>query len=294
MRQFFIFALLGCTASGPALAADDLPAVDEDGRKWSISAAGGATVIDDAGDQPFLRIALTRYMGEGYVYAAATRFAVRDAIGIVDVVPASTWQATVGAGRRFGRLSVDGYAAFGWRSFREEEFLRRGGRTITVDSQGKSLSGGISFTYQIDLDEWAALSPFLAGDISRIDTARAIEVVGRGTIAQKERQSSTTGSAGLTVDRLLGSGGSHRVGAYGAFVTTTNSAVSIRSSAPIDAARLFGPQDLPGYKQSWGEYGLSGTFTVSNPALIDVSAVRTIGFQGGNSTNVFAGLRYRF
>jgi len=294
MRQIPISVAVACIATSPAMAADETPAGTANAPQWSLAVAGGSTVIDGGGDQPFLRVAMTRFLDEGYIYAAGTHFAVRDAFGVVDIVPASTWQAAIGGGRTFGKVTLDGYAAIGWRTFKGEEFLRRGGRAITIDSKGKTLSGGLSITYQIDLDERSALSPFVAGDISRIDTARAIEVAGRGTIAQEERQNSTTGSIGFTIDRLVGPEGDHRVEAYGGFVTTSNSAVSIRSSAPIDAARLFGPQDYPGFGQTWGEYGASATLTVAEPLLLDVSAVRTAGFRGGESTNLFAGLRYRF
>ncbi len=283
-----------CGFAGPAFASDENIVDQNDTAKWSLAAAGGATIIDNDGDQPFLRLGATRLLKNGYVRASLTHFAVRDAIGLVDIVPASTLQVALGGGYSFGKLSIDGYGAAGWRKFKQEEFFRRGGSTITIDSQGKTLSGGISATYQIDLDTRTALYPFVAGDLSRIDTARAIEVEGRGTIAQKERQNGRTGSVGLTVDRLIGTQFQHRIEAYGGFVTTSNSALAIRSSAAIAAARLFGPQDYPGFRQSWGEYGASGSVRLSKPVRLDISAVRTAGFRGGESTNLFAGLRYRF
>ena len=294
MRAFSVFGLFMCGLGGPAFAAQEPVAEPVDAKHWSISAVGGATLIDNGGDQPFLSIGVTRQIGQGYVRAALTHFAVRDALGLVDVVPATTWQASIGGGYRLGGLTVDVYGAAGWRQFQKEEFFRRGRQDITIDSQGKTLSGGLSLTYQIDIDERTAISPFIAGDINRIDTARAIEVADRGTIAQKERQASETGSIGFTIDRLLGPSGSHRIEAYGGFVTTSNSAVAIRSSAPIEAARLFGPQDFPGFGQSWAEFGGSATISMSDAVLLDVSAVRTAGFRGGESTNLLAGLRYLF
>ena len=296
MRRLWLFylALSFSVISGPAFAGEQELAQPESPDNWSLSAAGGATIIEDGGDQPFLRLGLTRILGDGYVHGAVTHFAVRDALGFADVVPATTWQVSLGGGYRFGKVTLDGYGAIGWRQFQKEEFFRRGGGDITIDSNGKTLSGGISLAYEIGIDERSALSPFIAGDISRIDTARAIEVGTRGTIAHKERQTSETGSVGLTVDRLLGTHSNHRLSAYGAFVTTSNSAVAIRSSAPIEAARLFGPLDYPGFNQSWAEYGGSATVSLSRSLLIDLSAVRTAGFQGGESTNLLAGLRFHF
>ena len=120
------------------------------------------------------------------------------------------------------------------------------------------------------------------------------QAIGRGTIAQKERQNSKTASLGLTVDRLVGASSQHRIEAYGGFVTTSNSAVAIRNSAPIEAARLFGPLEIPGSKDSWAEYGASASFRLSEPLRLDVSAVRTAGYRGGEATSLYAGMRFRF
>jgi len=77
-------------------------------------------------------------------------------------------------------------------------------------------------------------------------------------------------------------------------VTTTNSAVALRSSAPIAAARLFGPQDTPGSNDSWVEYGGNATIALSDKLLLDFSAVRTAGFAGEDMTSFSAGGRVRF
>ncbi|MCB2072159.1 MAG: autotransporter domain-containing protein [Novosphingobium sp.] len=294
MHRFVLATVLACAFAAPAHANDEKPPEKDGAARWSVSVAGGATVIDDGGDQPFGRIGLTRLLGDGYVRASLTHFSTRDGAGLIDAVPATTWQVSLGGGYGFGALAIHGYGAIGWRNFQQEAYRRRSGTGIIIDSQGKTLSGGLSLNYTIPLDERSVLSPFVAGDIGRIDTARAIEVIGRGTIAQKERQNSKTASLGLTVDRLVGASSQHRIEAYGGFVTTSNSAVAIRNSAPIEAARLFGPLEIPGSKDSWAEYGASASFRLSEPLRLDVSAVRTAGYRGGEATSLYAGMRFRF
>jgi hypothetical protein len=293
MRNYLIGACLACAAANPALAKDGDAENAPEGTDWSISASGGLTLVDGDGDQPFLRLGATRFIGDGYVRASVTRFSTRDGAGLVDTVPASTWQGSLAGGYSFGGLSIDAYASLGWREFDPEAYRQRTGQMIEIDSDGKTAGGGVSLTYEVELGESTFLSPFIAGDVNRVDTARAITVVGRGTISQKERQTGETGSLGFTLDHALGDSGS-AIGAYAAFVATSNSAVAIRSSAPVAAARLFGPQDVPGSSDSWLEYGGSATLSLSEAVLLDFSVVRTAGFPVEESTSLSAGTRFRF
>ncbi len=293
MRNYLIGACLACAAANPALAnkenADDAPeAID-----WSISASGGLTKIDDIGEQPFVRIGATRFIGDGYVRASVTRFSTRDGDGLIETVPARTLQVSLAGGYGFGDFSIDAYGSLGWRDFDPEAFRQRTGQMIEVESDGKLAGAGVSLTYEIELGEGAYLAPFVAGDLNRLDIARAIAVVGRGTISQKESQSGETGSLGFTLDRALGDGGL-AIGAYAAFVATSNSAVAIRSTAPVAAARLFGPQDLAGSSDSWLEYGGNATVGLTEALLLDFSVVRTAGIPGEDLTSFSAGTRFQF
>ena len=292
MHKYLIGACLACAAATPALASEP-DAAAATASDWSISASGGLTKVDGDGDQPFMRLSATRFIGDGYVRASVTRFATREGQGLVDAVPARTVQIGLGGGYTFGKVSIDGYASLGWRHFDAEAFRHETGRMVEVDSHGKTAGLGLSVTYEVQLGEGTFLSPYVAGDVNRVDIARAIEMVGRGTIAQKEHQSGVTGSLGFTLDHKLGESG-HNIGVYAAFIVTSNSAVQIRSSAPVAAARLFGPQDVAGASDSWAEYGASATLRVSKGVMLDFSAVRTAGFAGGESNSFSAGARVRF
>lgn len=292
MLRSLIGTCLACAAAAPALAQEE-DAAPSEAVDWSLSASGGLSAAEGAGEQPFVRLGVTRFVGDGYVRASATRFSTRGGDGLMDTVPARTVQLALAGGYGFGSFSLDAYGAFGWREFDPEAFRRRTGQTIEIDSDGTTASGGVALAYALALGEDTLLSPFVAGDISRVDIARAITVAGRGTISQKESQTGETGSAGFTLDHALGAGG-HSLGLYAAFVATSNSAVAIRSSAPVAAARLFGPQDVPGTSDSWLEYGGTATLGLSEAVLLDFSVVRTAGFAGGESTSLSGGTRFRF
>ena len=293
MLKQLIGGCFACAAAMPALANDHVADETPAGTNWSISASAGLTKIDDDGDQPFVRLGVTRTIGDGYVRASVTRFSTREGTGLTDAVPARTVQVSLGGGYTFGKLSIDGYAAYGWRKFNPEAFRRETGGMIEIDSNGRTASAGVTITYEFELGKGTYFAPFVAGDFSRVDIARAINVVGRGTISQKEKQTGETGSLGFTLDHMLGESG-HRIGAYAALITTSNSAVAIRSSAPVAAARLFGPQDVAGDSDSWAEYGATATLSLSEAVLLDFSAVRTAGFHGAESTSFSAGVRVRF
>lgn len=294
MRILPIATLLACGFAVPAQAGDTDTREARKTEDWSVAASGGATLSDGGGEQPFVRFGVTRFVGEGYVRASVTRFSTRQGAGLAGAVPASTWQATLAGGYRFGAVSIDGYGALGWRRFEREAYRRETGGAIEIDSNGRTASAGLTLSYEARLGENTLLVPHISGDISRVDIARAVNVVPRGTFAQKERQSGTTGSIGATLDRALARHGGHRAGVYAAFVATSNSAVALRSETPLAATALFGPLDVPGSKDSWGEYGLSATVRLSRALRLDLNAIRTAGLRGGESTSLSAGLRLRF
>jgi len=290
LRHLIGFAFFCATAAAPAFAEEDKA---PEGVDWTLSGSAGWTHVDADGEQPFFRLGLTRTIGQGYVRGSVTYFDKTEAPGLLDTVPASTLQVSLAGGRSFGDVQVDGYASYGWRKFDPEAFRQRTGQMIEIDSDGTIAGAGLSLTYNATLGENLYLAPFVAGDINRIDIARAINVVGRGIISQKEKQTGETFSGGFTLDKGVGQRGSS-IGVYAAFVTTTNSAVAIRSSAPVAAARLFGPQDVPGSNDSWVEYGGNATVALSEHFLLDFSAVRTAGFIGEDMTSFSGGARVRF
>lgn len=293
MLRYLIGACLACAAATPALANEDTASEVPETIDWSVSASGGLTLIDADGDQPFLRLGVTRFIGDGYVRASVTQFSTRDGDGLVDTVPASTLQVSLAGGYGFDGFGIDAYVQYGWRDFDPEAFRQRTGQMITIVSNGTTAGGGVSLSYEVALGEGTHLVPFVAGDVQRIDIARAVDVAGRGNFSLKESQDGATGSLGFTLDHSLGGNG-HAIGAYAAFVATSNSAVAIRSSAPVAAARLFGPQDVPGSDASWLEYGGNATLGLSKAILLDFSVVRTAGFPGEESTSFSAGTRVRF
>jgi Autotransporter beta-domain len=263
-------------------------------RPWSISLSGGTTSLENRGDQPFASLSLTRNIGDGYVSLTTTHVDSRDGEGLLGAVPAKTNMVSLGGGIGLGAISLDGYASIGWRRFGGESFQRRTGQSITVTSNGNTAAIGASVTYDAPLGDHVLISPFISVDYSRVDTARAIIGPVVGLIARTEKQDGVTGALGTTATYMFGPDHAHSVGGYAAFVTSSNTTSYNRGTSPIAAARVLGALDVPGMKDSWGEYGATASFRLAQPLRLDLSVIRTVGFVGCESTSGSVGLRFSF
>jgi hypothetical protein len=279
--------MLGCAAQALAQEPDD-------GRDWTLSLSGGTSMVEARGDQPFASIGITRSFGDGYVRVSGTYFDTRDGQGVLGAVPAKTSQVTLAGGVSFGAVSIDAYGTLGKRTFGAETYERRTGRPITIASNGKTAALGASLTYDLPVGGNGFVSPFVALDWSRVDTARAINVPTLGLISQKEKQAGTTGTLGATAQLLFGPDSGHSAGLYGAFVTSSNTTAYNRGASPIAAARVLGASDLPGIKDSWGEIGATASVRLAKPLRLDLSVIRTLGFAGAESTSGAVGVRFSF
>jgi Autotransporter beta-domain len=263
-------------------------------RPWSVSLSGGTTSLENRGDQPFASLSLTRNVADGYVRFTATHVDSRDGEGLLGVVPAKTNIVSLGGGIALGEISLDGYASIGWREFGGESFQRRTGQSITVTSNGKTAAVGASLTYDVPLGDQGFLSPFVSVDYSRVDTARAIIAPAVGLVSRTEKQDGVTGVLGATATYMFGPAQAHSVGGYAAIVTSSNTTSYNRGTSPITAARVLGTLDVPGTKDSWGEYGATASFRLAQPMRIDLSVIRTVGFVGSESTSGSVGLGFSF
>lgn len=261
---------------------------------WSASLSAGTATLENRGDQPFYSIGITRSFKDGYVRLSGTHIDTREGQGLFGAVPAKTDQITLAGGASFGSLNLDGYVSLGRRKFGAEAFRRLNGQTINIASNGKTSAIGASLTYDLPLGSRGFFSPFAALDYSRVDTARAITVPVRGLITQKEKQDGVTFTLGSTAQVMFGANSAHSIGAYGAFVSSSNATAYSRGTSPVAAARLLGALDVPGSKDSWAEYGVTASFRIAKPLRLDLSLVRTAGFANAESTSGSVGLRISF
>ncbi len=285
-----VLAGLVLMAATPALADEST----DKSKDWSIAISGSASTADQQPDQYSGSIGLTRNFGNSYVRATVTRSDSGDAGSVSDALAAKTTQVTLGGGTSFGALSIDVYAVAGQRSFDVASFRRRNGNLVTLDSSGSVYGGGGTLTYDVPIGEDWFASPFVAVDYNRVDTARVINPLSSTPIVREDRQTGVTGSGGVSAGYLYGSGKGHSIGAYAAFVTTSNAAAINRVSGAALGSRFLSQLSGTGGSDSWFEYGAQAGFALGGGVYIDASAVRTAGLDTGESTSGTLGLRFAF
>jgi Autotransporter beta-domain len=260
----------------------------EDG--WRIGINGGTTLYSGDEDPQFASIALAREFEQGYVEIGVS--AVRGGVtqGLLNAVPVDSEAITLSAGRGFGDLSLDGYVSLGRRRFDTESFTRLG-RTVTINSDGSSFAIGGALTYDITLSDSVILSPFAALDYDKIDIGRAIVLPGGDIRTITTKEDGVTGSAGASLQKLLGE---HSIGINAAFVATSNSSASRSGANDATISRVVAARNVPGQSDEWTELGASASFAIAEKWRLNLNANRTVGFAGPEATSLTAGLSFRF
>ena len=265
-----------------------------DRRDWTLSLSGGATALGGEDDQPFASVSIAREFGDSYASASATVVDSGDDDAPAGVLPARTILGALTAGRAWGSLTAEVHGSLGTRDFRRGSFRGPGGRPIALDSDGSIAAAGLTLSYDVAAGARWFVSPFGSLGYNRLDILRLLTVPGRDPVVRRDREDGVTGTTGLTVQRMLGASGRRSAALYGAFVTTSNNASSSRGAAPVGSARVGRLTERAGSSDSWIEYGGSVGLGLSGRVTLDLSAIRTEGFELGESTSFAAGLSFSF
>lgn len=273
-----------------ALLAAATPAIAQPQRAWTAGLSGGVSRLGPDLDQSFAAATLTRRLGDGYLRAGATLFGGDDGAGRLRT-SGETRLFSLAAGYGFGAVTVELFGAIGDRSFDDVRLALPSGQTVTVGGDGDLWSFGGSAAMVVPLDRQWTLTPFLAVDRSALDVARSPAGPRRRPSANPfvREERGTTGSAGIGIDRALGSGRSS-IGAFAAFVTTSNAAAVTRVTGEAGQRLLEGQ----GFAESWAEAGAQAAIGVGAAATIDLMLVHTLGLAGGETLTGSAGLRIDF
>jgi hypothetical protein len=283
--------LLACAS--PALAQDE-PA-PEDQKLWSLSLDGGVSLVSGGDDPWSSSVNLWRSLGDASVSIGYARSADNGQQGVPLSLGSKSETFSLSAGYGLGNVALDLHGSYGVRRFDRRSFRRRSGQTVTIDGNGKSYGIGATASVWVPLDENTSLSPYASVDYDSTDTARAAVLPSRGLVSVKEKEKGTTGSFGASLDRSFGSQGQHSISANAAFVITSNSAATVSTvTRRSGAVRPLRPQAGAGGSENWLEYGASASFTVSDVVGLSLSASRTAGIGGPDSTSVYTGVSFSF
>jgi hypothetical protein len=283
--------LLACAP--PALAQDD-PATGGE-KPWSLSLGGGATLVSQGSDPWSTNVDLSRSIGDASLSIGYSRSTESGQQGVPLSLGSRNETISLSAGYGMGRVALDLHGSYGVRRFDGRSFRRRTGQVVTIDGKGKSYGLGATATVWVPLGENTSMSPYASVDYSSTDTARAAVLPLLGLVSVKDKATGTTGSVGASLDQNIGSQGQHSISANAAWVMTSNSAATSGTlTRRSGAARPLRPQPGAGGSESWFEFGANASFTVSQVVALSLSASRTAGSVGPETTSLYSGISFSF
>lgn len=255
--------------------------------------SGGLTTLENASDQQFGSISVTRDLGDSYVGLSVTYVDSGVVPGLVTAIPASTTELTLSAGTAFDALALDGFVSFGKRDF-DVEAVERNGQTASISSDGDAFGIGVAASYDIAVGDRTFLTPSIGVDYNELDIARIVQGPTGQSVAIGNKEDGVTGTFGLTGQKIFGSKDNHVVAIIANVVTTSNTTSFNPGTSQSAVLRALATREQPGQKDSWGEIGGALSFGLGNNLRFDISALQTLGFLDSDATSVSAGLRFSF
>lgn len=260
---------------------------------WQASASLGLTRIDGAGDQPVASLGLRRELGEGFARLSGSwSEARRDERVALGQLAARTATLTAGGGWRAGRLSIDGWASVGDRSFKDvlvetipptTTNRRRARGTLVALGGGAALSVPLNERWVLSATGWA--------EWARLVT-RASERNPDGDVTFRERlvETGVTGAAGASLEHGLRPG---RAALFGSAMAAgaTNAATLTQIDPGLPAG---GPAARGGGGDIWAELAAGGAVRLSSRLTLVAAVTRTAGLEGGDYTQGALQLRLGF
>jgi hypothetical protein len=282
--------LLACAS--PALAQDEPAPVE---KPWSLSLGGGATLVSQGDDPWSSSLDLSRSLGDASISVGYARSTENGQQGVPLSLGSKSETFSLSAGYGLGNVALDLHGSYGVRRFDGRSFRGRTGQVVTIDGKGKSFGVGATATVWVPLGENTSMSPYASVDYSSTDTARAAALPLLGLVSVKDKEKGTTGSIGASLDQSFGSESQHSVSVNAAWVITSNSAATSSTlTRRSGAVRPLRPQAGAGGSENWFEYGASTFFTVSDVVGLSLSASRTAGTAGPESTSLYTGVSFSF
>ncbi|MEM8917313.1 MAG: autotransporter domain-containing protein [Pseudomonadota bacterium] len=251
------------------------------------------TTLENASDQKYGAISLTRDLGDSYVGLSVTHVDSGDVPGLVTAIPASTTELTLSAGTAFDALAIDGFISFGKRDF-DVEAVGRNGQSASISSDGDAFGLGVAASYDIAVGAREFLTPNIGIDYNELDIARIVQGPGGQSVTITNTEDGVTGTFGLTGQKIFGSQGNHVVAIIANFVTTSNTTSFNPGTSQSAVLRALATRNQPGQKDSWGEIGGALSFGLNDDLRLDISALQTFGFLDSDATALSAGLRFSF
>ncbi len=159
-----------------------------------------------------------------------------------------------------------------------------------LSSNGNALGVGTTGSFGVRLSATTRLTPFVALDYNRIDSARYVNVGSPRPFTGNNADTGFTGTLGAVVSHRFGAERKLRAIAFGAIVAATSSGARPREYGSVGArfADAIGNSDVDA---SWGEAGVGVNYRLTRNARLNGVLLQTINRMDGEAVAAKLGLQ---
>lgn len=256
--------------------------------KWIMAAGGTSTLIAGQDSLPAANFSITRVIGKGSVELSGTVSDTSNDDAPVGLLPKWVATFTLAGTRQFGHVIVDGHVAAGWAKFRRGTLPISPTTSALVSSQADGFGVGSGASLNVSLGKYVMLTPRMG--IDYVATRVKTPVDRNASSDENEIKSDgITLSGGAALQWSFGASHQHGLVATATAIRTTNTQDFIHRTGRVD------PVD---FRQSsadtFVDYGASMSLGLTHRLGLGISATRSAGISGPESTVISAGLHVTF
>lgn len=257
--------------------------------KWIIAAGDTATLIAGQDTQPAANVSITRVIGKGSVELSGTVSGTSNDHAPAGLLPERIVTLALTGTRQFGHLVLDGHVAAGWATFRQGILPVSPTTSALVSSQADGFGVGGGASLNISLAEYFILTPRVGIDYAATGVKRTPVDRIASPDEIETKSDGITLSGGAALQSRFGASHQHGFTAMATAMRMTNTSDFIHRTSRVN------PVDIKQRSaDTFIDYGVSLSLGLTHRLGIDISATRSAGINGPESTMIGAGLHVTF
>lgn len=254
--------------------------------KWIATAGGSVSVIDGGEAQPSATLSLTRVSKKATIGISGTLTGSDSGNASPGLYPERIATVALTGTRKFGRLIVDANVSAGWAHFQPGTLPVSPTTSIPFTSRADGFGAGGGISTVLHLGRNFTLTPRLGANYSQSQLTRYVADTGSGPSRLANQTDGVTFSASAMLQTPLGKQHQHMVST---FIAINDSADFIHRPGRTDVI-----QSTTDMADTFVDYGIAASFSLRDRLGLDLSAMRSAGVDGPDSTVVSFDLRLMY
>lgn len=281
------FALIPCALTFVAAAhAETAPPPPP---KWTVTLGGTATMMDGQNSQPAVNFSVMRAIGKGYVGLSGSVTDSHNDQAPVGLVPERIEIVTLSGGRQLGRFMLETHIVAGQGVFQQGMLPITPTQSLAVSSKADGYGLGASASINLTLAKNLMLMPRLSIDYAATKINRTPVDLSAATNQFNVKSKGVTLSGGGALQTRFGASYQHGLMVMASVMRIDNTADFIHRAGRTNVDDI-----QAGSTDMLVDYGAILSFGLSHQMGLDLSATRSAGANGPQSTILGAGLRVAF